>query len=115
MLQRARAGTFELRIERLDARARAAISAALLRVMFACWIQIGTRLLLALHGAGAFLDQILGACLFLLRELQLCLGLIYLRPGLFDLLSLAVDLRLDIVDIGLRHRHLRLGLVDRDQ
>ena len=71
-------------------------------------------LLFALDRAGTFLDQILGAGLFLLREFQLGLGLLQLGLGLIDLLMLAVDLRLDVVDIGLRDRHLRLGLARRN-
>jgi len=50
----------------------------------------------------------------LLSELQLRLGLLLLRFGLVDLLSLTVELRLDVGNVGVRHRHLRLRLVDRD-
>jgi len=60
------------------------------------------------------LHQVKRAGLFLFGELQLGFGLIDLRPGLVNLLALAVNLCVDIVDIGLCNRNLRLCLIDRD-
>ena len=62
------ARAFELRMKRLDAELRGgqrglgAVSVGLLR------LQVGVLLLLALHGAGAFFDQVLGASFLLLRK-----------------------------------------------
>jgi hypothetical protein len=76
--------------------------------------QIRAGLLLALNGASALFDQILGTRSLFLSELQLCFGLLLLRFRLVDLFSLAVELRLDIGDVGLGHCHLGLRLIDRD-
>ena len=108
------ARAFELRLEGLDPklsrdqRGPGPGCIGLLR------LQVRTRLLLTLNGAGALFDQILGALLLLLREFQLRFGLIDLRLGLIDLLALTVDLRLHVSDIGPRHLDLCLGLIDRD-
>ena len=78
-LRELRPGALELRLQRLDADLRGrhrglrAFRIGLLR------LKIGAGLLLALHGAGALLDEILGAREFFLRELELRLGLFELR------------------------------------
>jgi hypothetical protein len=70
--------------------------------------------LLALHGAGALLDQLFRALELLLRELKLGLRLLELGLGLLDLLLLRYDLRLDIVDVRLGDGDLRARLFDGD-
>ena len=81
LLQRG-AGAFKLRLEGLDAelwlRPTRRCSASCSPVA----IVIGARLLFTLHSTRTLLDQILGARLFLLRELQLRLGLFDLCLGL---------------------------------
>ena len=99
LLQR-RSRTFELRLERLDAKLGGAQRSfrpgciGLLRLL------VGMGLLLALDSAGAFLHQILGTRLFLFSEFQLGFGLIERGLRLVDLQTLAVDLGLDVVNMA---------------
>ena len=50
----------------------------------------------------------------LLREHQRRLRLVHLRLVGADLRLLHLELRVDVLDAGLRRRHLRLGLIERD-
>jgi hypothetical protein len=67
-----------------------------------------------LDGARAFLRQVLVARVLLLSEHQRRLRLLDLRLAGADLRLLHLKLRVDVLDAGLRRRHLRLGLIERD-
>ena len=60
-----------------------------------------------------FLREFLIARVLLLREHQHRLRLVHLRRVGADLRLLHLELRVDVLDAGLRRRHLRLGLVER--
>jgi hypothetical protein len=76
--------------------------------------QLRAVLLGILDGAGAFLRQFLIARVLLLREHQRRLCLLDLRLVGADLRLLHLELRVDVLDAGLRRRHLRLGLIECD-
>ena len=60
------------------------------------------------------MDERLVASACCLRELQARLRLRHLRLARGDLRLLRGDLRVDVLDAGLRRRHLRFGLRERD-
>ncbi len=77
-------------------------------------VQLRGVLLGVLNGAIAGLLQVLVARRLLLREHQRRLRLIHLRLVGADLRLLHVELRVDVLDAGLRGRDLRLRLLERD-
>ena len=113
-LREARDGAVALRFQRLDLslrqlqrRLRAPKRGLLL-------VQLGGPLLVVLNGAITRLGQMLVSHRLLLREHQCRLRLIHLRLVGADLCLLHLELRVDVLDAGLRGRDLRLGLLERD-
>ena len=76
-------------------------------------MQLRGVLLGVLNGAVAGLLEVLVALRLLLREHQRRLRLVHLRLVGVDLRLLHVELRIDVLDAGLRGRDLRLRLVER--
>jgi hypothetical protein len=77
-------------------------------------VQLGSILLGILHRAGASLCQRLVTRRLLLREDEVRLRLLHLCLVGVDLRLLDRDLRVNVLDIGLRGRNLRLGLREGD-
>jgi hypothetical protein len=77
-------------------------------------MQLRGVLLSVLNAAIACLLQVLVACCLLLREHQRRLRLIHLRLVRADLCRLHIQLRVAILDAGLRGRDLRFRLLKRD-
>jgi hypothetical protein len=77
-------------------------------------VQLRSILLGVLRRAGTFLCQRLVTRRLLLREYEVRLRLLHLCLTGVDLRLLHRDLRIDVLDIGLRGRHLSLGLLDGD-
>src|SRR5665213_1592040 len=75
--------------------------------------QFGVGLLRALHRTGAGLHQAVVAGLFLLRELQGCLGGGDIGGALFDDRLLQRDLRIEVAHGGFGSRHIGVGLDER--
>ena len=107
-------GAFALRLQRLDlplGRRERGLGGRDGRLLLA---KLRVVLLRALHRAGAGSSQVPGIGRLLLREHQRRLGLLDLRIGSLDLRFLHRDLRVDVVDVGLRRRDLRVRLLERD-
>jgi hypothetical protein len=107
-------GAAALRLQRLDLPLRQLQRRLRARHRGSLLTQLRTILLGILNAARAFLRQILVARVLLLREHQRRLRLIHLRLVGADLRLLHLELRVDVLDAGLRRRHLSLGLIERD-
>jgi hypothetical protein len=97
----------ELPLRQIQGRLRALQRSLLL-------MQLRGVLLGILKGAVARLLEVLVALRLLLREHKRGLNLVLLRLVGVDLCRLHTELRIDLLDAGLRRRDLRLRLIERD-